>query len=41
MILPAANRKDLIDIPKAIAKQMEFRFVEDINQVFAIALKKR
>jgi ATP-dependent Lon protease len=41
MILPAANKKDLIDIPKAIAKQMEFRFVEDINQVFAIALKKR
>jgi hypothetical protein len=24
-----------------IAKQMEFIFVEDINQVFAIAMKKR
>jgi ATP-dependent Lon protease len=41
MILPAANKKDLIDIPKVIAKQMEFIFVEDINQVFAIAMKKR
>ena len=41
MILPAANRKDLIDIPKAIAKQMEFTFVEDIREVLALALKKK
>jgi ATP-dependent Lon protease len=41
MILPAANKKDLIDIPKVIAKQMEFIFVEDINQVFAVALRKK
>jgi len=41
MILPAANKKDLIDIPKVIAKAMEFLFVEEINQVFAIAMKKR
>ena len=41
MILPAANKKDLIDIPKVVAKEMEFLFVDEINQVFAIAMKKR
>jgi len=40
MILPAPNRKDLGDIPKVVAKDMEFIFVEEINQVFAQALKK-
>jgi len=40
MILPAANKKDLIDIPKIIAKEMEFIFVEEINEVFAYAIKK-
>ena len=41
MILPAPNKKDLIDIPKIVAKDMDFIFVEDINQVFAQALKKK
>jgi ATP-dependent Lon protease len=41
MILPAANKKDLIDIPKIVAKEMEFLFVDEINQVFAIAMKRR
>jgi ATP-dependent Lon protease len=40
MILPAANKKDLIDIPKVVKKEMEFIFVEVINEVFAFALKK-
>jgi ATP-dependent Lon protease len=40
MILPAANKKDLIDIPKVVKKEMEFIFVEEINEVFALALKK-
>jgi ATP-dependent Lon protease len=40
MILPAANKKDLIDIPKVIAKEMEFIFVDEIKEVFARALKK-
>jgi ATP-dependent Lon protease len=40
MILPAANKKDLIDIPKIVKKEMEFIFVEVINEVFAFALKK-
>ncbi len=38
MILPAANKKDLIDIPKKIKKEMEFIFVEEIKEVFSHAL---
>jgi ATP-dependent Lon protease len=38
MILPAANRKDLIDIPKIVKKEMEFLFVEEINEVLKQAL---
>ena len=40
MILPAANRKDLIDIPKVIKKEMEFIFVEEISEVLLAALVK-
>ncbi len=40
MILPAANRKDLIDIPKVVKKEMEFIFVEEINEVLKAALVK-
>jgi ATP-dependent Lon protease len=40
MILPAPNKKDLIDIPMVIAKDITFIFVEDINQVLAAALRK-
>jgi ATP-dependent Lon protease len=40
MIIPAANKKDLIDIPRLVKKEMEFIFVEEINAVFAHALKK-
>ncbi|MBE0460100.1 MAG: endopeptidase La [Candidatus Aminicenantes bacterium] len=39
MILPAANKKDLIDIPKKIKKEMEFIFVEHINEVYQHALE--
>ncbi len=38
MILPAPNKKDLVDIPGKIKKEMEFIFVENINQVFESAL---
>lgn len=38
IILPAPNRKDLIDIPRKIKKEMEFIFVEEIKEVFASAL---
>ena len=39
MILPAANKKDLIDIPKVISKELEFIFVTGINEVLDRALK--
>jgi len=38
MILPAANKKDLVDIPKAVRKEMTFLFVEEINEVLRQAL---
>jgi ATP-dependent Lon protease len=40
MILPAANRKDLIDIPKVVKNKMEFIFVEEIKEVLQAALVK-
>ncbi len=38
MILPVAVKKDLIDIPKKIKNEMEFIFVETINEVFQNAM---
>ncbi len=40
MILPQANKKDLIDIPKKVKKEMQFIFVEEINEVFKHALAR-
>ena len=40
VILPAPNKKDLIDIPQKIKREMEFFFVEDIKEVFDLALEK-
>jgi len=37
MIMPLPNKKDLIDIPKNVIKDMTFIFVEDVHQVFAHA----
>ncbi len=41
LILPLPNKKDLIDIPKKIMKEMEFFFVEEIKDVFKQALTKK
>jgi len=38
MILPEANKKDLIDIPRKVKKEMEFIFAENVNDVFDHAL---
>ncbi len=38
MILPLLCKKDLIDIPKKIKKEIEFIFVEEVNEVFEHAL---
>jgi ATP-dependent Lon protease len=40
MILPMPNKKDLIDIPPKIKKEMDFIFVEEIKDVFENALLK-
>jgi ATP-dependent Lon protease len=34
IILPMASKKDMIDIPKKIKRDMEFVFVEEINEIF-------
>ena len=38
VILPRANKKDLIDIPKKVIKDIEFIFVERVDEVFNHAL---
>jgi ATP-dependent Lon protease len=38
MIVPAANKKDLIDIPKKVKAEMKFIYVEEIGEVFENAL---
>ncbi|MBM3305270.1 MAG: endopeptidase La [Candidatus Aminicenantes bacterium] len=40
MIIPAANKKDLYDIPKKVIRGLEFIYVEDIKDVFPHALVK-
>jgi len=40
LILPAANKKDLVDIPRKAKKEMQFIFVEEMNEVFKHALVK-
>ncbi|NIA07701.1 MAG: hypothetical protein GWP14_08755, partial [Actinobacteria bacterium] len=39
VIMPARNRKDLVDIPKEVRKQMKFRFVSHSSQGLRLALK--
>ena len=38
MIMPAANKKDLYDIPKKVIRDMEFIYVEDVKEVFRDAM---
>jgi ATP-dependent Lon protease len=38
IILPAPNKKDLIDIPRKVKREMDFIFVEVIKDVFEYAL---
>jgi ATP-dependent Lon protease len=38
MIMPLPNKKDLIDIPKNVLREMEFIFVENIRDVFKNAM---
>jgi ATP-dependent Lon protease len=38
IILPLPNKKDLVDIPQKIRQEIEFIFVENIKEVFRLAL---
>jgi ATP-dependent Lon protease len=38
MIMPAANKKDLYEIPKKVICDMEFIYVEDVKEVFRHAM---
>jgi ATP-dependent Lon protease len=38
MIMPAANKKDLYEIPKKVIRDIEFIYVEDVRDVFKNAM---
>ena len=41
ILLPKENKKDLEDIPKYILKDLDFRFVSNMDEVLEIALVRR
>ena len=40
VIMPKENKKDLEDIPDYVLKELKFEFVENVDEVFRIALTK-
>ena len=38
MILPARNKKDMVDVPKDAKKGLSFRFVKNAEEVLKIAM---
>ena len=38
VILPARNKKDLIDVPKEVRKSMKFHFVSNVDRLLQLAL---
>lgn len=40
IILPKENKKDLVELPKKTVKALQFKFVEHMDQVIEVALKK-
>jgi len=40
IILPEKNKKDLEEIPEQARKQMKFHFVDNLNEVFELALRE-
>jgi ATP-dependent Lon protease len=38
VLLPARNKKDLVDVPKEIKKTIKFNFVENVSQVLKLAI---
>ena len=41
VILPAANRKDLADLPELLKSTMKLHFVEEMDEVLVIALEEK
>lgn len=41
VVLPLANQKDLADIPDQFKEQMKFIFVENVDEVLAVAFDKK
>jgi ATP-dependent Lon protease len=41
IILPAQNKRDMEEVPKELIGEIQFIFVENVRQVFDIALKER
>jgi ATP-dependent Lon protease len=41
IILPLANKKDISDIPEEFKKRLNFVFVENVDEVFAMAFDKK
>ena len=41
VILPMSNKKDLADIPEDFKKRVNFVFVENLDEVFALALDRK
>ena len=40
IIIPKENKKDLVDIPKEVLKDLKFRFASHMDEVIGIALKR-
>ena len=41
MLLPARNRKDLVDVPEEVRNQLEFVWLETADDALAAALGER
>jgi ATP-dependent Lon protease len=40
VILPKQNKKDLVDVPKEVVKDLKFVFVKHMDEVLKVALEK-
>ena len=40
MIVPKKNKKDLVEIPKKVQRDLTFHFVESMDEVLSVALRK-
>jgi ATP-dependent Lon protease len=40
IIIPKENKKDLVDIPKEVLKDLKFKFVSHMDEVIGVALKR-